>query len=188
MWEQAREVRHTRPRTWQFVSLKYANLIRWIRIWYSIRVDQTFFVPFTSFKYGHSLDSLSEPSTALNWFRTKKMKLDLNETVEEAKSEQKFSPWFFLGTVGKEFWIGNRIRCIWSQKIGSQTTRRFICHFDRILENRYREIIGRIGCQPKSEFVIHIISIFKLFTNTFLVWFSNWPIYWCYQWVMAYDL
>ena len=40
------------------------------------------------------------------------LKLDLNETVEEAKGEQKFAPWFFLGTNCKEFWIGNWIRRI----------------------------------------------------------------------------
>lgn len=51
----------------------------------------------------------------------------------------------------EEVWIRYRIAEIGSLDVGSQTFRWFVGHLDTVLQDRNREVVGRVTGQPQAE-------------------------------------
>lgn len=88
----------------------------------------------------------------------------LNDSMKKDQCKDTTQP-TLVGLIGekegirKEFVPHQGIRCKWSMHIGTKPLRRFVCHFDRILENRDGEDTARIRCTPQA--IISVGSIRK---------------------------
>lgn len=79
----------------------------------------------------------------------------LDETVEEAQSEEQFSPSLWLIATVEEHLIVDRIVQVRTQQIGAQAFRTLVGHLDTVLQDSDWEQIGRVGREPETEVIVH---------------------------------